>query len=364
VNFKGKSVTLWTNAPDLRVPTIDLNDKVRSVKIKNATSVAMFENINYKGKCETFTGDVPNLLIKQVGILGISSIKINATCPQKQPGVVFFTEKNFQGESRRVTKDTQDFYDFHHVGSVKLDGVSTVALFAESNYDGNCDILAADQPNLKNTNLLNNEVGSVKLNGNCHCNKAYAIIYTDRNYTGRSFRLTHSVPELSNRYWGDMKNKVSSIKIFNMNAAALYPGEDYTGRCHTIKSHIPDLGATPLKDNGLASIRFNSQCRNTYFLKMRNNSAAVVRFDWKFEESSTWEKKRLAVGQEFILNLDEEERLQLEVYYVYPAMDTATNFQDIVLKCNYKIIMNASHMVLAKGTLINPSCEHVIVPGP
>jgi len=26
--------------------------------------------------------------------------------------------------------------------------------------------------------------------------------------------------------------------------------------------------------------------------------------------------------------------------------------------------MNTGHMVLAKGTLINPSCEHVIIPNP
>lgn len=363
MNFQGRSVTLTSNAPDLRLPTINLNDKVRSIRIKNASSVALFTDINYKGKCETFTGDVANLLIKQVGILGVSSIKINAACPQKKAGVIFYKQKNFQGESERVTADTE-FLSIHPVGSVKLDGVSTVALFAKSSYDGNCDILAADESDLNHTNLLENEVRSVKLNGNCRCNKAYAMLYTGKNYTGRSFRLTHGVPELSNRYWGKMKNKVSSIKIFNMNAAALYPGENYQGRCYTIKNHIPDLGQTPLKDNGLSSIKFNFECQNTKMLKLRNNSAAVVRFDWQFDGSSTWEKKRLAAGRELVLNLEEGKRLKLEVYYIYPAMDTATNFQNIVMKCNYTIIMNTGHMVLAKGTLINPSCEHVIIPNP
>ena len=90
----------------------------------------------------------------------------------------------------------------------------------------------------------------------------------------------------------------------------------------------------------------------------------MVRFDWKFDESSTWEKKRLAAGRELVLNLDVEKRLKLEVYFVYPAMDTASNFQDIVKKCEYTIIMNSSHIVFARGTLINPSCEHVVVPAP
>lgn len=361
VNFQGRSVTLHVNASDLRVPTICMNDMVRSLKIKNASSVAVFENINFKGKCDTFTADAPNLLIKAVGILGISSIKINATCPVKKAGVIFYKNRNFQGESKRITADTNSL-NFYPVKSVKLDGVSTVALFGESDYDGNCDILAADQPNLNNTNLLNNEVGSVKLNGNCRCGKPHVILYEGKNYTGRQFRLTSGAPNLSNRYWGDMKNKVSSIKMFNMNAAALYKGENYTGKCHTMKNNIPDLSATILGNNGLSSIKFNIQCTKTNFLKMRNNSAAVVRFDWKLEGFSTWQKKRLAVGQEFILNLDEEERVQLEVYYVYPAMDTASNFQDIVKKCDYTIIMNANHAVFAKGTLINPHCEHVIIP--
>ena len=363
VNFKGKSVTLAVNTSDLRVPTIDMNDKVRSFKIKNATSVAMFVKINYKGKCETFTGDVPNLLIKQVGIMGISSIKINATCPVKKAGAIFYKNKNFQGESKRVTANTGDLF-FHPVKSVKLDGVSTVALFAKSNYQGNCDILAADQPNLKNTHLLDNLIGSVKLNGNCHYNGPYVILYEGKNYSGRPFRLTSGAPNLSNPYWGDMKNRVSSIKMFNMNSAALYKDEDYNGKCHTMTGNIPDLGSTTLKNNGLSSIRFNFQCQKTNSLKLRNNSVAVVRFDWKFEESWTWEKKRLAVGQEIILNLDEEKRLELVVYFVYPVPETNSNFQDIVEKCRYTIIMNSSHAVFAKGSLINPSCQHVIIPSP
>ncbi|HDP94287.1 MAG TPA: hypothetical protein ENN40_02890 [Candidatus Aminicenantes bacterium] len=193
---------------------------------------------------------------------------------------------------------------------------------------------------------------------------AEIIIYSKPNFKGKSVRLQANAPDLSNRFWGDMKNKVSSIKMFNMQSAALFKGENYNGVCHTMKSNIADLSTTTLGNNGLSSIKLAFQCNKTNFLKMRNNSAAVVRFDWKFEDSSVWETKRLAVGQELILNLDEEERLELVVFFVYPAMDTAGNFQDIKEKCRYTIIMNSSHFVFAKGSLINPSCEHVVVPTP
>jgi hypothetical protein len=363
-NFTGKSVELTGDVPNLMTLSTNMNDKVKSLKLDNATSVAVFENINYKGKCQQFTSDVVNLAVYEVGSLGVSSIKINADCPPPSTGIIFYDKINYHGTSKRITSDKTDLIYFK-VKSVKLDGISSVALFTKSNYEGNCQVFTSDAPNFNSTDMVNNEVGSVKMNGNCNFSGPYMYIFEGKNYTGKRYRLTGDAANMDNRYWVVMKNKVSSLKMYNMNSAALYQAEDYNGKCHTMTANIPDMSNTIIKNNKLASIKLKSECHTTTnFLKMRNNSAAVVKFEWKNLEYGNYEHKRLAVGQEVIMNFDPETNFEVIVYFIYPSTSTVTNFQEIKEKCRYKVIMNENHAIFAKGTLMNPSCEYVTIPGP
>ncbi|MBN2134297.1 MAG: hypothetical protein JW737_01070 [Acidobacteria bacterium] len=363
-NFNGKSVVLTGDTPNLMDPAINMNDKVNSIKLDNAISVALFEHTNYKGKCQKFTSDVVNLDVHEIGTLGISSIKINADCPPPKNGIIFYDKKNYNGTSKKITSDESSLIYFK-VNSVKLDGVSSVALFTKSNYEGNCHVFTSDVPNFDSTDMVENEVGSVKMNGNCNYSGPYMFVFEGKNYTGKRYRLTSDAANLDNRYWVKMKNKVSSLKMYNMNSAALFQAEDYNGKCYTMTANIPDMGSTIIKDNKLASIKLNSECgTTTNFLKMRNNSAAVVKFEWKNVELSTWEHKRLAAGQEIIMNFDPETNYEVVVYYIYPSASTLNNFQEIKEKCRYTVIMNDNHAIFAKGTLMNPSCDYVTIPSP
>ncbi len=366
-NYKGKSVVLTGDTPSLLAAGIDMNDKVKSLKLTGANSVAVYEHLNYKGKCRKFTSSVVNLAVHEVGSLGISSIKINADCPQRKGGIILYDKKNYKGESLRITSNKTYLPSFE-VKSVKLDGVSSAALFMKSNYEGNCQVFSSDQPNFNKTDMLNNEVSSVKLNGNCRHNGPYMFIFEGKNYSGRRFRLTGNAANMDNRYWGQMKNKVSSLKMYNMSSAALYQDEDYNGKCYTMKANIPDMSTTRVKNNKLSSIKMSSACAENNSLKMRNNSAAVVKFAWQKKEyagtPTGYETKRLAAGREVIMNFDPLTELEVTVFFIYPSMETADNFQNIKEKCSYSIKMDKNHMIFAKGTLINPACDHVEVMAP
>jgi len=365
-NFQGTKVKLFSNSSDLRVPTIAMNDKVLSLKIKNASSVALFENINYKGKCQSFTENISDLRIHQVGILGISSIKINADCPEKKAAVILYEKKNYRGESKKITSNTTmlAYTPLHQeVSSIKLDGVSSVAVFSGASYHGNCEVFTSSQPNLSKTSIGDNEIESVKLNGNCRFSGPYMFLFEHNNYNGRRFRLINSASDLSSDYAGNLNNKVSSIKMFNMSSAALYGDRDMNGKCHTMKNNIPQMASTVVGNDALSSIRFNAECKEERFLKVRNNSAAVVKFSWLTDDPlHPQESVKLAVGREKIFNYKTGRKLNIIVYFGYPALDTASNFVDWDEKCSYRIKLDDNYFIFAKGTLIKPSCEKVIIP--
>lgn len=291
----------------------------------------------------------------------VLSNQINPASAPKTPGVIFYEKKNFRGPSKRITANTHMLS--MKISSLKLDGVSSVAVFSSSSFNGNCEVFTSDQPNLAATSIGDNTIESAKPNGNCRCSGPYVFLFEHNNYGGRRFRLTDSSADLSNRFAGNMDNKVSSIKMFNMNSAALYSDKNYNGKCHTMKSHIPNMANTVVKNDALSSIKFKAKCKEERFLKVRNNSAAVVKFSWLTNDPlHPRESVALAVGREKIFNYKLGTKINLIVYFGYPTANTATNMVDFKQKCSYNLTLNENYFVVAKGTLINPKCENVVIP--
>ncbi|MEN8152800.1 MAG: peptidase inhibitor family I36 protein [Acidobacteriota bacterium] len=276
--FKGESVKLSANAADLSLPAINMNNRVVSIRIKSATSVALFSRANYEGICKTVKKDVENLMLTEVGMKGISSIKINATCPANQVFKV---------------------------------------------------------PHL--------------------------ILFEHNNYKGRQYKLKMNNADLSGQ--GNMNNMVSSIKIFNMNKASLYSEKNYGGKCQTIRTHIPVMANTMVKNDALSSVKFYTDCKQERFLKIRNNAAAIVKFSWITDDPLDSHKSfKLAVGQEKIINYKVNTKINMTVYYAYPVVGSIANAIVYKEKCNYSFKLKDNHFVVAKGTLLNPSCQNVVIP--
>jgi hypothetical protein len=281
-------------------------------------------------------------------------------------GVRFYKNNNYKGKRKMVNSNNGHVPLSPEISSLKLKGVSSVAVFSGYNYNGNCQVFTSDQPNLSLTSIGDNTIKSVKINGNCKCSGPYMFLFENNNYTGRRFRLTKGASNLSSKNNGHMNDKVSSIKMFNMDSAALYRNTNYTGQCYTMKSHIPQMASTTVNDNKLSSIRFKSECEDgekERYLKIRNNAAAVVKFSWQTNDP-LWSGKSftLAVGQTKTIKYKFGTKIDITIYYGYPVPDTASNLIEFDEKCSFSFRLKDNHFIVAKGTLIKASCDNIIIP--
>jgi hypothetical protein len=81
INFQGNKILIKSNHPDLRMD--GFNDKASSIKLVNISKAAVYEDINFNGKCQTITGDTPSLIGSSIGNDSISSVKPGEECKKQ-----------------------------------------------------------------------------------------------------------------------------------------------------------------------------------------------------------------------------------------------------------------------------------------
>jgi hypothetical protein len=165
-NYGGKIVNITKNVPDLRDSTYDFNDMASSLRLMGVNSIAVFEGVNYTGKCQTFTSDQKNLSSTAIGANNISSIKLDAECQIHGPVIMLYEHNNFGGKYEEIRKDTANLgtLNFNNkASSMKLYGVTSAAVYEDKDFWGKCQTYTKNQLSL----ISNDTMSSIRINKKC-----------------------------------------------------------------------------------------------------------------------------------------------------------------------------------------------------
>lgn len=181
-----------------------------------------------------------------------------------QAKVILYEKENYGGKSLILTSDAADVNGTPHffgkvTSSIKLEGVSSVAVYDRTNYQGNCQAVTSNIASLKNTFIGNDTILSVKLNASCETGPA-VILYEKKNFDGNKLKVSGDIPSLqADNYKFD--DDADSVQLSDgATSAALYEQANYGGSCVTLTSDISDLDKTSIGRNKVSSLKVNQQC--------------------------------------------------------------------------------------------------------
>ena len=223
--------------------------------------IVLYSETNYSGRCSHLTTNNPNLGNLTVGDNAVSSIRVNGSYQVK-----LYEDVNYGGRREEVSSDDPNL-DIRSLGeqfsSVKIiprqgcenEDEDGVYLYGEKDYDGPCVYLVASLDRLETTVVGDDNVSSVRINGD------YRVeLYEDENLDGRSEEVGSSDPNLDRRSLG---NQFSSVRIrtttkcnnISLPGVYIYDEKDFDGNCAYLSESEPDLGNTAVGDDDLKSIR-------------------------------------------------------------------------------------------------------------
>jgi hypothetical protein len=360
-NYGGQHIKITTSVPDLSQSPYFFNDILSSVKLVSISSIAVFENANYTGWCETITRDVNNFGDLDIDHDTVSSIKLNAVCPGG-PAVILYEKDNFKGKKVKVFGSAGDLsnaaYNINdQVSSFKLvDGASSVALFEHANYGGNCQAFTSDQSKLKDTNIGNDMVSSVKLNGECNVSGPHVILYEDNNFGGKQLMIKGDKNDLRVNNFND---KISSIKMVNVASIAAYKDPEFKGDCQTFTTDALSMAGSKVGNDKISSIRYNKKCDDYRILTVKNSSATLMRYGFD-DGYPNWDRKLLAAGRSDDLNLEPNRPVKVILYLVVPDPNTGNGYT-LDEKCRYTLNMGQDVKITFKGTMFKTWCENSLM---
>ncbi|NIO48371.1 MAG: hypothetical protein GTN73_02875 [Candidatus Aminicenantes bacterium] len=359
-NYRGRQMKITKSAPNLSSSPYKFDNMAASIKLVGVSSVAVYEDGNYRGWCETITRDIPNLAALDIGKNKISSIKLNARCASTGPSVILYERKNYQGNQIRIRGNKWVIDSKLKPSSLKLDGASSVAVYTGERYSGFCETFTKNVENLSKTSIGNNNIKSLKVNGNCGIVGKAVVLYENINYSGKQFIVTGDISNL--RQMG-FNNKVSSIKLFKVNSVGVFDQPGYRGACETITTNTANLR---FASDRVSSILLNFKCGRV--ITVKNNAGFVIKAYYRISRGSIKTEglrsdfprsveKNLRLGQtaEFSAEGNKPVDLIIEMYTGLPTDDLKK--AEIKQICRHHLDMKQDVTIIVTGTVFNPRCE-------
>ena len=171
INYQGNSQTFYDNVPDFRTMYIG-NDQISSLKILGNTEIEVFENINYLGKKQVFSQDIADLRGTYIGNDTISSLNVKSptqgcVAPVTTSGVTVFENINYKGKSETYYGNVSDLRKMiignDKISSMKVLGDTAIQVFEHINYLGRNQIFTSDIADLRGTIIGNDTISSIKI---------------------------------------------------------------------------------------------------------------------------------------------------------------------------------------------------------
>ena len=155
----------YTNPVAIGLP----NDSISSVKVGANVKATLCRDDNYGGVCELVTLDDNDLSNNSVGNDQVSSVKVEPVtggCNPNAEQVALFVDPNYGGSC--VLKGIGNYPNPGAIGlpndstsSIKVGGSVQATLCRDDNYGGGCELFTANDIDLSNNSIGDNQVSSV-----------------------------------------------------------------------------------------------------------------------------------------------------------------------------------------------------------
>lgn len=250
INYGGSNASFFAGNNYRDLALVGWNDRASSIRVSAGTVVAVYSDINFAGRCETFRADDADLRNNTVGNDTISSLQIGVACP-----VLMWNGTNYTGAISWASSDIPDlgfrFSDL--VSSLKTQG-NKVALYDLPYYGGVCENFTADDPDLGNNPILR-RASSLKIGADC---PKQAVLFADINYGGdyRMVPVDNDITYLESAW----KDRASSIHVtagtildtqnrFSIQSSLM--GQQFFTVCQRFTADHPDLRTTLVRNDGI-----------------------------------------------------------------------------------------------------------------
>ena len=172
-NYKGQSAVLHSDTPNL--VSLNMNDKVSSIRIPNGETWEVCQDINYESQCQVLSDSVPDLRrmgwdrrissLRQVNDRGFGDRRTGTGGVfqnNAQQALLFFDRAGFRGRSTRVSIGSSRLGVPAWQGSVQIRGGAAWELCDTS---GNCATIDQDVSELSDLGL-NDRIVSARVVNN------------------------------------------------------------------------------------------------------------------------------------------------------------------------------------------------------
>lgn len=237
-----------------------------------AKGVTLFETPNWQDRNETFTGNVSDLSRSRLGDDVARSIAVAEGCY-----VELYELSNYRGTRAFVDKSMNTLAgtavgnkavsslrvqcDINPCGDVQ----SCTTLYSEFDYGGQQELLTADVPDLRYTDLGDRRARSLRVSDGCTVE-----LFSQPDYRGEAESFTRDEPRLDRSRIG--ADRASSLRFYcgagypgpgssGGRGVTLYEHKEFGGISETFTSDVLDLQGTRIGPDQASSARVDSGCR-------------------------------------------------------------------------------------------------------
>ena len=187
LDYEGVCELFTADNPDLRTSTIG-NDRASSIRVAPGWVAAVYEHIDYQGRCETFTAGNPDLRNSLIGNDQISSIRMgdcNLTPPPPPPppppaplamGVRLCADLDYEGRCETFTADAADLSGTEigddQASSIRVAPGWTASVYELPDFGGRCETLNVSNPDLRLSFIGNDSVSAIRVGAACESSAA------------------------------------------------------------------------------------------------------------------------------------------------------------------------------------------------
>jgi hypothetical protein len=195
-----------------------------------------------------------------------------AQCTLGPAGVTLYEHAGYGGASINLTSDVSLFPSQWNdkASSIRVSSGWWAIVYEHANYQGRCQVVTSDIPNLVYAQIGNDAISSLKVgtgsppSGACPSTTTRetphggVTLYEHANYTGASKTFTADAPDLrghslrGNLTWND---QASSIRVSSGAWVIVYEHINYGGRCQVLTGNVTSLLDAPIGNDTISSLK-------------------------------------------------------------------------------------------------------------
>ncbi len=252
-NFRGKSATYREDVPNL--DRLGFNDKISSIRVGRGERWEVCEHANYQGRCVVLSGDEPDLRKNSWNDIISSFRRVGGrpTFPPRPPTesswyIVLHDQTKYRGNPTNYDGTVSDLGSFDRRAQSVTIVTGVWDLCEGRNFTGRCVRLERSVPDLRSYNLRN-RVSSIRLvqpgGTRPPTSDWYIVLFEQPSYRGNPTNYTGTEANVNKR--------ARSVTI-GRGIWELCDGRNFTGRCVTLDSSVPELRSYDLR-NRVRSLR-------------------------------------------------------------------------------------------------------------